>query len=152
MCDKAFDNYAHVLKFALKFSDKAVNGCFLYLILFPISLKLKKCLRVKYEDPFLILYCPYIYKTQKTCNEAVDNCLEALKFIPDWFVASKILEKFHDALLSNDNILFYGEDFSEVTFFANEIGILGVNLDKINLDKDNNFYEDDPDTTIHLRL
>ena len=26
-------------------------------------------------------------------DEAVDNCLAALKFIPDWFVTSKILEK-----------------------------------------------------------
>ena len=26
-------------------------------------------------------------------------CLAALKFIPDWFVASKTLEKFHDSLI-----------------------------------------------------
>ena len=28
------------------------------------------------------------------CDEAVDDCLAALKFIPDWFVASKMLKKF----------------------------------------------------------
>ena len=39
-----------------------------------------------------------------------------------------------------------------VTFFANEMGILGVNIDKINQDEENNFYEDDPDTTIYVRL
>ena len=27
------------------------------------------------------------------CDEAVDNCLAALKFIPYWFVTSKILKK-----------------------------------------------------------
>ena len=44
-----------------------------------------------------------------------------------------MLKKFHDALLTNDDILVQ-EDFSRVTFFANETGILGVDLDKINLD------------------
>ena len=32
------------------------------------------------------------------CDEAVDNCLAALKFIPDWFVTSKMLEKLDNAL------------------------------------------------------
>ena len=30
----------------------------------------------------------YVYKTQRICNEAVDDCLAASKFIPDWFVTS----------------------------------------------------------------
>ena len=37
-------------------------------------------------------------------DEAVDGCLGTLKFIPDWFVTSKILERFHD-LLANDDML-----------------------------------------------
>ena len=53
-------------------------------------------------------------------------------------------------LLANDDILFFDKGFSKVTFFANEMGILGVDLDKINLDDD--FYKDDPETTIHVRL
>ena len=32
------------------------------------------------------------------------------------------------------------------------MGILRVDLDKINLHDDNNFYEDDPETIIHVRL
>ena len=40
------------------------------------------------------------------CYEAVDDYLPALTFIPDWFVTSKILEKFHNALLHNDDIRF----------------------------------------------
>ena len=35
---------------------------------------------------------------------------------------------------------------------ANDMGIFGANLDKINLDDNNNIYEDDPGTTIHVRL
>ena len=46
------------------------------------------------------------------CDEPVDDCLAALKFIPDWFVRSKMLEKFHDAFNANDNILLFDEDFS----------------------------------------
>ena len=40
-----------------------------------------------------------------------------------------MLEKFHDALLANDYILFFKEDFSKVTFFATEMGALSVYLD-----------------------
>ena len=50
-----------------------------------------------------------------------------------------MLEKFHDALNSIDDILFFYEVFSKVTFFANEMGILGVDIDKISLADDNNF-------------
>ena len=51
------------------------------------------CGRVIFEDDFMLLYCTGSYKTQKICDEAVDS-LEALKFIPDWFVTSKMLQKF----------------------------------------------------------
>ena len=43
-----------------------------------------------------------------------------------------MLEKFHDALFANGEIYFFDADFSKVTFFANEMGILGIDLDKIN--------------------
>ena len=45
------------------------------------------------------------------CDEADDDCLAALKFIPDWFVTSKMLKKVDNVLHTNDNILFYHEDF-----------------------------------------
>ena len=48
-------------------------------------------------------------------------------------------------------IYFFFDECFKVTFFANEMGILGVDLDKINLE-DDNFYKDDPDTTINVRL
>ena len=36
-------------------------------------------------------------------DEAADGCLASLKFLPDWFVKSKMLEKFHDPLHTNDD-------------------------------------------------
>ena len=41
------------------------------------------CDRVVSEDPFWIVYCPDKYKTQRTCDEAVDDSLAALKLFPN---------------------------------------------------------------------
>ena len=86
------------------------------------------------------------------CDEAVGDCLAALKFVPDWFVTSKMLEKLDNALHANDDILFYNEDFNKMRFISCHRYILAENLDKIKLDNDNNFYKDDPDTIIYVRL
>ena len=43
---------------------------------------------------FLIVYCPNKYKTQRMCDEAVDDSLAALKLISDWFVISKMIKNF----------------------------------------------------------
>ena len=45
---------------------------------------------------------------------------------------------------------FFDEDSGNVTFCCNKMGILSVNLNNINFD--NNFDEDDPDTIILIRL
>ena len=133
--------------------DKAVNRYFLTFVYIPNQCKTQEmCDRVISEHPFLIVYCLDKYKTRKICNKAVDNCLAALKFILDWFVTNKMLEKLDNAFHPHDDILFYNEDFDKVTFIANQRYIIAVDLDKINLDHDNNFYEDDPDTIIHVRL
>ena len=39
-------------------------------------------------------------------DKAVDTCLAALKFVPDWFVMIKMLEKTDDIVFSNDDIVF----------------------------------------------
>ena len=54
--------------------------------------------------------------------------------------------------LRYDYILIYNENFDKVTFISNQRHILAVDLDKINLDEDNHFGEDDPDIKIHVRL
>ena len=84
------------------------------------------------------------------CDEAVHDCLAARKFIRDWFATGNKLGKFHDALLANDDIHFFDKNFSKVTFFANKIGIFGVDLEKFNdLDNDHNFDKYDSEIIIY---
>ena len=47
---------------------------------------------------------------------------------------------------------FYNENFDKVTFIACQRHILAADLDKINLDNDDNFNEDDSNTIIHVKL
>ena len=81
------------------------------------------------------------------CDEAVDDCLAALDFVPDSFVASKMIEKLFTALYGDEIILNFNEDSSDVTFSCNEMGILSVNLNNINLDG-TNYEQDDPENII----
>ena len=53
-------------------------------------------------------------------------------------------------MYADDGLLFLDEDFGDVTFCCDELGILSGNVNNINLD--NNFDEDDPDTIILIRL
>ena len=107
------------------------------------------CDRVITDDPFMLVYCLNKYETQRTCDKAVDDCLAEWKFIPDEFVTCKLLKKFDNSLCAYSDIFYYNEDFDKITFIATHRHILAVNLDKINLDNDNSFDEDDPDTVIH---
>ena len=109
------------------------------------------CERVAPEDPFLIVYCPYKYKTQRICDEAVDDCLAAVKFIPDWFVTSRIIKNLFTALYTDDNIHYFNEDSGNAVFSCNGMGILNIYFKNINLD-DINHNQDDPKTIIHIRL
>ena len=40
------------------------------------------------------------------CDKAVDSFPPTLKFVPDWFVTSKMIKKLDDAVFSNDDIVF----------------------------------------------
>ena len=71
------------------------------------------------------------------CDKAVDDSLAALKFIPDWFVVSKMVQKLYTALYVDDGLLFFYEDSGNVTFCYNKMCILSVNFNNTNLD--NNF-------------
>ena len=85
-------------------------------------------------------------------DEAVDFWLVALKLVPDSCVTNQMLEKLDNFLHANDDILFYNEDLNKVTFIACQRHILSADLDKIKFGIDSNFYEDYPDTIIHVRL
>ena len=75
----------------------------------------------------------------------------ALKFVPDWFVTSKMIKRNVAVLYTDDNILYFNEDSSDVIFSYNEMGILSVGPNNINLDN-TNYDEDDPETIIYVRL
>ena len=99
MCDKAVNAHPSTIQFVpecyktQEMCDKAVNRCFLYLILFLIGKILRKCVRrVVSEVPFLIIHCPNRH------DEAIDDSLPTLKFIPDWFVPTKMIKKLLTAL------------------------------------------------------
>ena len=65
-------------------------------------------------------------------------------------MTSKMLERIRHVLFSNDDIVFFDEDFGSVTFFTNQMGILSVDLYKIYFDNVN-FYENDLENIIHVR-
>ena len=109
------------------------------------------CERINSEIPFSLRYILDQYKTQTICNKAVDDCLAALKLAPDWFVTRKTIKKLFTVLYVDENILYFNEDSSNVVFNYNEMSIRNIDLNCIKLD-DNNFFEDDPDTIIHVRL
>ena len=131
--------------------NKAVNRCIFVFDYIPDRHKTqKRCDRVVSEDPLFIVYCPDRCITQKMCDEAADDSLATLKLISDWFVTSKTIQKLFTALNVDENILYFNEDFGHVVFKCNGMGILDIELDNINYD--NNFDEDDPDTIILIRL
>ena len=102
---------------------KAVNRCF-WICFYTWLVQNLRIAWVVSEDPILMTYCPDRYKDQIVCDEAVDDCLAVLKFISDLFVIGKMLEKFHNVLLDNDDILFLNQDLNKAIVFANEMGIL----------------------------
>ena len=84
------------------------------------------------------------------CDKAVDESLTTLKLIPDWFVTSKMIKELFTVLRVDENILYFNEDSGNIVFSCNKMGVLNIDFNNINLD--NNFDEDDPDTIIRIRL
>ena len=93
----------------------------------------------------------FLIACQKMYDEAVDDCLAALKFIPNMFVTSKIITKLLTALYADDNILYFKEYSGNARFCCNEMGILDIDLNKINLGE-TNYDEHYPETIIDIRL
>ena len=84
------------------------------------------------------------------CDEAVDDSLAALKLILDWLVTSKMIKTLYTALGTDEDILYFNEDSGNAVFSCTEMGILNIDLNDINLDK--NFNKDYPDSIILIRL
>ena len=85
------------------------------------------------------------------CDKAVDDCLAPLKFVPDWFITSKMVKILFTALYADENILYFSEYSGNVVFICNEMGILNIDLNNINLD-DTNYEEDDPIQNMQLKV
>ena len=93
MCDKPVTTYHSTIKFVLdcyktqEMRDKgAANKYFLAYRL--MDVKLKKCVAELVPKFLLCWYIALINIRLRMCDEAVDDCLAALKFIPDWFTMS----------------------------------------------------------------
>ena len=131
--------------------SKAVNTCF---FIFEYARALyeaqEMCDRVVFEDSFFVVYCSDKYITQKMCDEGIDDSLTTLKLIPDWFITIKLIKNLLTVLFADENILCFNEDSGNAVFICNGMGILNIGINNINLD--NNFDEDDPDTIILIRL
>ena len=84
------------------------------------------------------------------CDQAVNDSLAALKLITDWFVTSKIIKKLFTDLYADEDILYINEDSGDAGFIYDEMDVVNVNLNNINVD--NNFDEEDPNTIIHNSL
>ena len=103
------------------------------------------------KEPFTLKYCLHRCKTQDMCDKVVDLYLLILKFIPDWFIMCRMIEKHDNALFSNDDIVF-GDIVSDiVTFFSNDIDLNSININNINLD-DDIFHDYDLEIINHVRL
>ena len=104
------------------------------------------CDRVVSEDPFLLVDYPNKYRTQKMCDEVVDDSLA-----PDYFVTSKMIKILFAGWYADENKLYFNEDAGNVLFICIEMGILNIDLNIINLGN-TNYEEDDPDTIILIRI
>ena len=76
-------------------------------------------------------------------NAIYEKTIPALKFVPDWFVTSKMIKKLLTALYPDDNILRFNKDSGNAVFSCNEMCNFSIDLNNINLDK-SHYFEDDP--------
>ena len=51
------------------------------------------CGKVVFRHLLMLKYSLGRYKSQEMCHKAVNAFLPALKFVPDWFVISKMIKK-----------------------------------------------------------
>ena len=85
------------------------------------------------------------------CNKAVNSFLPALKFVPDWSVASKVIKELPTAFYPDENKLYFNKNSGNTIFSYNEMRVLNINHNNIDLD-DTNYDEDNPETIILIRL
>ena len=99
MCNKTINTSPSAIQFipechkSQEMCDKAVYACHFVVDSVPGQYKTQEmCDKFASEEAFMLKYCLDRYKTQEMCGKAVDACLPALNFDPDWFATDKILE------------------------------------------------------------
>ena len=98
----------------------------------------------------MLKYCQDRYKTHKMCEEAVDACLPALKFVVNWFVTPKMLEDLGSTVFFNGDIDLGNVDLGILTLLNDGMDFVNVNLNNVCLDDD--FNDDDLDTICLVKL
>ena len=114
MCNKAANTYPPTIPFVPEYyktqeiCGKAVNRWvfFVFDSVHDPYKTAKMCDWVIYEDPFMLTYCHSTYETQKNVWWSCSSFPGSSKIYSWLDCTSKMLEKFHDALLTNDDTLF----------------------------------------------
>ena len=75
------------------------------------------CVKAVSEDLCIIKHCLDRYKTREMCDKAADDFLPTLKFVPDCFATSWMIKKLHNALFTDDDILFFFEEDCVILHF-----------------------------------
>ena len=83
-------------------------------------------------------------------DNAVHDCLAALKFVPDWFVTSEMIKILFTAFYADENVLYFNEISGNVVLICNGMGIFNIDFNNINLGN-TNCDEDHPDTSNYVR-
>ena len=84
------------------------------------------------------------------CDNDINDSLALLKFLPDRFLTNKMFKKLFTTLYGDENILYLNKNTRNVVFTCNTMVFLNIDVNNINLD--NNYDEDLPDTIILIRL
>ena len=61
-----------------------------------------------------------------------------------------MIKKLFTVLHTDENVIYFDEDFGNLVFNCNEIDIINTDLNYVSLDN-NDFNEDDSGTIIHVR-
>ena len=70
------------------------------------------------------------------CDKATDSYLATLKFVLDWFLMSKIIEKLDNAAFFNGDIFFHDAYSNIITFLSDDMGFNTLDLNNIDLHDD----------------
>ena len=78
------------------------------------------------------------------------KAIASLKFVPDWFITNKMIEKLDCAVFSIDYNIFGDLDSDFDTFFSEDVVLNSISFDNTNLD-DEHFDHCDPEIINHVR-